>query len=67
MPLRFESHENFAELVDYAYWCSCIGKGLRLQLARRLVLAALSSSRSLVVGPSERFVKSGPLEYQIVT
>ena len=29
---------NFAELVDYAYWWSFIGKGLRLQPAQQACL-----------------------------
>ena len=28
---RFKSYGNFAERVNFAYWWSCIGKGLRLQ------------------------------------
>ena len=27
----FKSYGDFAECVDFAYWWSCIGKGLRLQ------------------------------------
>ena len=29
---------NFAEWVDFAYWLSCIGKGLRLQPAQQVGL-----------------------------
>ena len=28
---RFKSYGNFSELVDFAYWWSCIRKGWRLQ------------------------------------
>ena len=31
----FKSYGNFAELVDFAYWWSCIGKGLSLQPAHK--------------------------------
>ena len=31
----FKSYRDFAELVDFAYWWSCIGKGLRLQPAQQ--------------------------------
>ena len=33
----FKSYGDFAELVDFAYWWSCIGKGLRLQPAQQAV------------------------------
>ena len=31
----FKSYGDFAEWVDFAYWWSCIGKGLRLQPAQQ--------------------------------
>ena len=31
----FKSYSDFAELVDFAYWWSFIGKGLRLQPAQQ--------------------------------
>ena len=31
----FKSYDDFAEWVDFAYWWSCIGKGLRLQPAQQ--------------------------------
>ena len=27
----FKSYGDFAAVVDFAYWLSCIGKGIRLQ------------------------------------
>ena len=33
----FKSYGNFAEWVDFAYWWSCIGKGLPCSLHSRLV------------------------------
>ena len=33
----FKSYGHFTEGLDFAYWWSCIGKGLRLQLRSRLV------------------------------
>ena len=33
-----ESHRDFAGGVDFAYWWSCIGKGLRLQRAQQACL-----------------------------
>ena len=32
----FKSYSNFAEWVDFAYRWSCIGKGVRLQLAQQV-------------------------------
>ena len=31
----FTSYNGFAESVDFAYWWSCIGKGLRLEPAQQ--------------------------------
>ena len=33
----FKSYNDFAEWVDFAYWWSCIGKGLLCSLCSRLV------------------------------
>ena len=31
----FKSYGDFAEWLDFAYWWSCIGKGLRLQAVQK--------------------------------
>ena len=36
---------NFAEWVDFAYWWSCIGKGLRLQPAQQACFLDLLKKR----------------------
>ena len=35
IPSVVQSYGNFTEWVDFAYWQSCIGKGLRLQPAQQ--------------------------------
>ena len=46
--LWFKSSSHFTEGVDWAYWWSCIGKGLRLQPAQKaFFFAYLHSSLSL--------------------
>ena len=37
----FKSYGDFAEWVDFVYWWSCIGKGLRLQPAQQACLLVL--------------------------
>ena len=43
----FKSDGDFADWVDFAYWWSCIGKGLRLQHAQQACYCA-SVQASLV-------------------
>ena len=40
MQYWFKSNRDFAGGVDFAYWWSCIGKGLRLQPAQQACLYA---------------------------
>ena len=45
----FKSYGDFAEWVDFAYWWSCIGKGLPCSLYSRLVKIPLLVFYDMVI------------------
>ena len=47
----FKSYCNFAELVDFAYWMSCIRKGLPCSLHSRVFFLFLQSGEPSWWGP----------------
>ena len=47
----FKSYEHFTEVVDFAYWWSCIGEGVACSQGPRKV--KLSSNQILIVCQSE--------------
>ena len=48
IAVLFKMYGNFAELVDLAYWWSCIGKSLRLQPAQQACFTKDQSLNQLI-------------------
>ena len=47
MTSKLHCYRDFAELVDFTYRWSCIGKGLRLRLAHRACFVIENLKKSL--------------------